>query len=234
MTQMLPPAKDEQAMPQTVDDDLDEWEKAYVRFQSPEQEVEKFAGRLRRLGAADWSRELRWLEIFCGRGGALHALDRLGFQHAQGADLSLRLLRRYRGPHPLVVCDCRRMPFVDNCKDVVCVQGGLHHLQNLELELGEVLDEVHRILVPGGRFIMVEPWRTPLLRAILMFYKNRLLRKAWGKIDAFSRMTELEMPVYGHWLDQHGWILRQIAQRFEIKLNRAARAQVLLVARRPA
>ena len=33
------------------------WEEAYVRFETPEEEVEKFVSRLKKLGQAEWHRE---------------------------------------------------------------------------------------------------------------------------------------------------------------------------------
>jgi hypothetical protein len=43
----------------------DQWEAAYVRFETPEQEVRKFLGRLRRLGAATSAEDAAVVELFC-------------------------------------------------------------------------------------------------------------------------------------------------------------------------
>src|SRR5579872_2389451 len=50
---------------------VDPWEAAYLRFETPEQEIQKFIGRLETLGVAEWSRQARIVELFCGRGGGL-------------------------------------------------------------------------------------------------------------------------------------------------------------------
>ena len=76
----------------------DAWEQAYLRFQSPEQEVRKFVRRLRKLGATDWPRDAAVVELFCGRGNGLRALERLGFSNLTGVDLSPSLANRYEGP----------------------------------------------------------------------------------------------------------------------------------------
>lgn len=68
------------------------WEEAYARFETPEQEIAKFARRLRSLGAGRWPRDLQIVELFCGRGNGLHALGQLGFQRIEGADFSATLL----------------------------------------------------------------------------------------------------------------------------------------------
>ena len=57
----------------------DPWESAYLRFETPEEEIGKFIGRLNRLGAAQWPRGTEIVELFCGRGNGLIALERLGF-----------------------------------------------------------------------------------------------------------------------------------------------------------
>jgi hypothetical protein len=51
----------------------DPWEAAYLRFETPEQEIRKFEKRLLRLGAGAWPRDLRIVELFCGRGNGLRA-----------------------------------------------------------------------------------------------------------------------------------------------------------------
>src|ERR1700682_5822683 len=75
----------------------DPWEAAYLRFETPEEEIRKFTERLRRLGASEWARDANVVELFCGRGNGLHALARLGFRNIEGVDLSPRLLAEYTG-----------------------------------------------------------------------------------------------------------------------------------------
>lgn len=106
----------------------DPWETAYARFETPAQEIRKFTRRLTKLGVAHWSRRAEIVELCCGRGNGLHALNQLGFTRLAGVDLSASLVRQYEGPATLYVCDCRQLPFDTQSKDIVIVQGGLHHL----------------------------------------------------------------------------------------------------------
>ncbi len=115
----------------------DPWESAYLRFETPEQEIQKFISRLNRLGAPHWPRDAEIVELFCGRGSGLIALDRLGFTRVEGVDLSPRLVAQYRGPAKCIVADCRQLPFVERSKDVLIVQGGLHHLPTLPNDLDQ-------------------------------------------------------------------------------------------------
>ena len=102
----------------------DPWEEAYLRFETPEEEIRKFIGRLNRLGARQWPRDAAIAELFCGRGNGLVALQRLGFTRLEGVDLSPRLIAQYQGSANCIVADCRKLPFADRSKDV-CRVGAL-------------------------------------------------------------------------------------------------------------
>ena len=65
--------------PPTVPGSQSRWEEAFARFETPEQEIAKFHRRLADLGTASWPRDARIVDLFCGRGTNLVALERLGF-----------------------------------------------------------------------------------------------------------------------------------------------------------
>ena len=65
-----------------------QWEAAYERFETPEEEIEKFMRRLRGFGLDRQPSDMRIVELFCGRGGGLVALERLGLTNIEGVDLS--------------------------------------------------------------------------------------------------------------------------------------------------
>ena len=69
---------------QSDDEARERWEEAYVRFETPEEEVKKFVLRLKKLGQAAWHREAQIVDIFCGRGNGLKALEILGFRKSGG------------------------------------------------------------------------------------------------------------------------------------------------------
>jgi len=99
---------------------------------------------------------LRVLDLGCGRGEVLrHALD-LGAR-AVGLDFSLdalSLAREIIPPEnaPLVRADVRSLPLLDSSFDLVFALDLVEHLYPAELE--QMLAEVHRVLVPGGRLIV--------------------------------------------------------------------------------
>src|SRR5258708_30883828 len=114
---------------------VDPWEAAYLRFETPEEEIRKFTERLRRLGVSKWPRETNVVELFCGRGNGLHALARLGFRNIECVDLSPRLLAEYAGDTRGSAGDCRALSFAVKTKEAPIVQGGVHHLPEMPDDL---------------------------------------------------------------------------------------------------
>ena len=195
------------------------WEQAYRAFESPEQERAKFRRRLERFGARDWDRDTRIVELFCGSGGGLQALEDLGFRRLEGIDLSANLVEEYRGPAHCYVGDCRSLPFEDASRDLLLVHGGLHHLETLA-DLDRVLAEVCRVLAPRGQFCAVEPWPTPFLEALHLLARNRLVRRLSRRVDAFQTMVEHEIETYTAWLSRSTEIRALLLRYFEPRLLR--------------
>src|SRR5258705_8734274 len=179
---------------------IDPWEAAYLRFETPEEEIRKFTERLRRLGVSKWPRETNVVELVCGRGNGLHALARLGFRNIEGVDLSPRLLAEYAGDARCYAGDCRELPFADKSKDAAIVQGGLHHLPILPDDVERVFAELRRVLRPEGGGVFVEPWLTPFLRVGHRGAQNPLARRLSVKLDALATMIENERQTYENWL----------------------------------
>ena len=209
------------------------WEQAYLRFETPEEERRKFLRRLRALGATGWPRDAQVVELFCGRGNGLAALAELGFTRLEGVDLSASLVAQYRGPAQCYVADCRHLPFPDRSRDVLVVQGGLHHLELLPDDLVRTLEEARRVLRPGGRLVVVEPWLTPFLRFVHAVCEIRLARRAWPKLDALATMNEIEAPTYLAWLGRPREIVALLRERFDPELLRESWGKLHFVGRRP-
>ncbi|MEM6688721.1 MAG: class I SAM-dependent methyltransferase [Planctomycetota bacterium] len=197
-----------------------EWEAAYRRFETPEEEINKFTRRYRAFGFEQLAPDTRILEIFCGRGNGLVSLSRMGFEQIEGADLSEELLLDFLSTHPHLsadvhLADCMDLPFETNSYDAVVVQGGLHHLPTLPGDLRRTLSEVERVLRPDGRFFVIEPWRTPFLIAVHAIVERKLMRKIYAKGDALAEMTDHERVTYEQWLGQPDVILHAFAEHFE-------------------
>lgn len=206
------------------------WEAAYRAFETPEEEIAKFIGRLRRLGMHRWDKTLEVAEVFCGRGNGLVALQRLGFQRLRGIDLSPELAALYTGPAQIDVGDARQLPWPTASLDVAVVQGGLHHLPNLA-DLRQTAAELARVLRPTGRLVVVEPWLTPFLQFVHAMCDVKMARRCSKKLDALARMIELETPDYQTWLASPTEILNIVSQHFDIQRRRIAWGKIMFVAR---
>lgn len=196
----------------------DPWEAAYLRFELPEQEIRKFIKRLQKLGAFEWSCDAEIVELFCGRGNGLHALEHLGFTRIEGVDLSPRLIAEYQGRAKCVLADCRKLPFADRSKDAMIVQGGLHHLPAIPEDLEEIFAEMYRVLRKDGRVVFVEPWLTPFLRVVHWVSHKPLARRLSNRLDALATMIHFERRTYEQWLSQPQ-LIRAIAYSHFVPLH---------------
>ncbi|MDM4016270.1 class I SAM-dependent methyltransferase [Roseiconus lacunae] len=191
------------------------WEAAYARFETPEEEVAKFVRRLKQFGFEGLDRNSKIVEIFCGRGNGLVALERLGFVNVEGVDLSDTLLQQYNGTAQLHLANCLDLPFEDNSYDVVIVQGGLHHLPQMPGDLDQAAGEVKRVLRPEGAFFVIEPWRTPFLTFAHFVTELRVMRSLYPKGDALAVMTEQERVTYEQWLAMPSKIREVFRRHFQ-------------------
>jgi ubiquinone/menaquinone biosynthesis C-methylase UbiE len=193
----------------------DAWEKSYAHFETRGEEIEKFKRRLKTAGADAWPRDAEIVELFCGRGSGLSALEQMGFINLKGIDLSDALLSQYKGRARLYVGDCRELKLRDDSIGIVIAQGGLHHLAELPGDLTRVLNEVHRVLKHDGKLFFVEPWLTPFLRVVHAACKVRMLRWCWKKLDALAGMIQREQETYDAWLRQPALIRKSVHELFE-------------------
>jgi SAM-dependent methyltransferase len=192
----------------------DPWEEAYLRFESPEEEIRKFIGRLKFMDATKWPRNARIVELFCGRGSGLRALHQLGFREVEGIDLSPSLAAEYAGPGKILVGDCRRLPFENASKDILIVQGGLHHLPALPGDLDQTLSEAERVLKDDGLLVVVEPWATLFLSVSHALCRSRIIRTLLPKVDALATMIHYERTTYEQWLSHPELILDSLRNSF--------------------
>lgn len=205
------------------------WEAAYQRFESEAEEMAKFRRRFRLMGVEQWPRGADVVNLFCGTGRELKCLTEMGFLNLEGVDLSRSLLEAYDGPAQLYLGDCRDLKFPDASKDFVVIQGGVHHLPGVPEDVDQCLREVRRILRPGGKLALVEPWWTPFLRTVHFIHRFSLPRKLYPRLDALAVMTEQEAETYFPWLDHGPEILPLFDRYFVPELQRIEWGKLMFV-----
>jgi ubiquinone/menaquinone biosynthesis C-methylase UbiE len=161
-----------------------------------------------------WNHESTVIEVCSGRGNGILAWRQLGFSRVIGVDLSQRLVDRSACRRHGIIGDARRLPVLTSSHDVAIVQGGLHHLPSMD-DVREALAEMHRVLRPDGRAIIIEPWMTPFLRGVHLVAERRVMRRLSNRLDAFAAMTDEERPTYEAWLARPHAILDAVAAQFD-------------------
>ena len=111
------------------------------------------------------------LDLGCGTGEMMRLiLQKDNRKELYGLDLSEEMLSVAKAKLPeqvkLMLGDSESLPFPDSFFDVVYCNDSFHHYP----EPQKVLGEVHRVLKPGGTFLMGDCWQPYMGRAIMNFY----------------------------------------------------------------
>ena len=143
----------------------------------------------------------RLLDLGCGTGAlAVRALKQDPRRQMTGLDLSERMLAwagaRLGDRVKLVLGDSERLPLPDGSFDVVFCCDSFHHYP----DPAAVLEEVGRVLAPGGVFLLGDIW-LPLPGRLLMNPFLRWSREGDVKIYSRREITDL----LGHVFRQVAW-----------------------------
>ncbi|HEY9289076.1 MAG TPA: class I SAM-dependent methyltransferase [Candidatus Dormibacteraeota bacterium] len=152
------------------------------------------------------------LEVMCGSGSTVGYLLSKG-ANVSGLDISPVLMETFKQSWPGCRAICASIfqtGLPDASYDCVVAVGGLHHIQP---DLQPAIDEIHRVLKPGGFFCFSEPHAGSF---------PDLVRQQWYRVDhMFERNEEaIDLPA----------LMRANAERFEfIKTRYAGNIAYLLV-----
>ncbi len=172
----------------------------------------------------------RVLDVPCGWGRHTHLLADAGFD-TTGADLSEPLLRRAVADAPdrvrgFAACDIRALPFADASFD-----GAINVFTSLGLFLRDeddlsALREIHRVLQPGGVFLLESMHRDEVIRSFAA-------RDAWTLPDGTQvRVRRRFDPVTGISTERLRWRRGEESgeKRHALKLRTATEIDALLMA----
>jgi demethylmenaquinone methyltransferase/2-methoxy-6-polyprenyl-1,4-benzoquinol methylase len=126
------------------------------------------------------------LDVACGSGKLTAELARIagGQGHVVGLDFSPRMLEVARRDHPRIEFlegDALRLPFEDSSFDASTIAFGLRNLADPVLGLREM----HRVVKPGGRSVVLEFVRPPknVVGGAYRLYLRMLLPAIGGAIS---------------------------------------------------
>ncbi|MBU3689716.1 MAG: hypothetical protein B7C54_03015 [Acidimicrobiales bacterium mtb01] len=71
-----------------------------------------------------------------------------------------------------IVVDARRLPFGDSAVDALVLKDSLHHIPDVR----EFFEEADRVLRPGGRIVVFDPYWGPLARFVYRFLHREPFR----------------------------------------------------------
>jgi demethylmenaquinone methyltransferase/2-methoxy-6-polyprenyl-1,4-benzoquinol methylase len=146
--------------------------------------------RRRALRRLDWTRAPagRYLDLCAGTLDVGAQLSRQRGFHGfvVGADFAVPMLRAGAGKAAMdvvapVAADAQQLPLAEGSMDGAIVAFGIRNVTSLD----DALAEVHRVLSPGARFVVLE-FTTPrsrIVRALYHLYFHRLLPIIGGMIS---------------------------------------------------
>jgi ubiquinone/menaquinone biosynthesis C-methylase UbiE len=130
------------------------------------------------------------LDLGCGTGQLLEMLwERDSTARYFGLDISDRMIevarKRLADKATLLIGDSERTSFDDASFDVITCSASFHHYPRPQ----QVLQELHRILKPGGRLVLCDTHVMGILRAVANLWIRSGFSKS-GDVHLYSR-TEI-------------------------------------------
>lgn len=135
----------------------------------------------------------RVLDAMCGSGQLATYLEARGAR-VTGLDVSPEVIERFRAEHPRCEGVARSIldsGFADGQFDAVMLVGGLHHVHP---ETDGAVEEIHRILRPGGHLCFAEPHAGSVAD---------LARRLWYRLDPLFEDNEAAIDLE-HLMHSHG------------------------------
>lgn len=134
------------------------------------------------------------LDLGCGTGEMIKQILQLDSRkELYGLDISEEMLLVAKNKLPdqvkLLLGDSESLPFQDNTFDVVYCNDSFHHYPAPR----NVLREVHRVLKPGGTFLMGDCWQPYIGRVIMNFYMRHSKEgdvKIYSEAEMVSMLSE--------------------------------------------
>lgn len=145
---------------------------------------------------ADWVRhylrpDSRVLDVGCGRGGLVEQLGH-PLNQVVGIDPDIHSLHEHRLPLPRTAGLSRELPFRSNSFDLAFASWVLEHLAEPKRDI----QEISRVLRPGGVFIFITPNRRHPLVGLNRLSGRFARWQAWLVEQLYGRAAADTFPAY--------------------------------------
>jgi SAM-dependent methyltransferase len=179
-----------------------------------------------------WKRHIiaHYFSILSGGGGVI------GFDVVPSfVDSAKNLLAKYNIKNAYAYnADEFNETFKENCFDIVIVNDVLHHMDNPK----EAVENIHRLLKPKGKFIIMEP--NKLNPAILILHAADPNERKWLKMGYFKYYESISYPQFK--IMKKDWfplvygpsskiilLIAEICENFPLKLLRWGNPRLYLI-----
>lgn len=213
----------------------DEWREGYSSGQKSffAKNNQTHTQRLEKMNVLSLKKDSQILDIGCGNGNLIAFLEAKGFTDLAGIEPDAELIKEQVSKTELRAGKASSLPWEDKSFDAVLVMAAMHHFETDE-ELEKSLNEIHRVLKPGGQFSFCEPSNT-LTRSVL----TKILMSPLSSLFTFSRNKKLmvldEWDTLNWWLALEKNLPPQLEELgFRILENRREKLKTYLVAKKKA
>ena len=128
----------------------------------------QFTHRIHRqlLSLMDWQSGHSILDIACGTGSLLAALNAIKQIRGFGIDISERMIERAKTKNPGMefhVSGCENIPYSDESMDIITLCAAYHHFP----DVGAFAKEAGRVLKPGGMIYIADMYVPSLIKVLV-------------------------------------------------------------------
>ena len=177
-----------------------EWQSAHYKEPYYSIRTAKLPRKLRELGILSAPRNAYILDACCGRGEALDALHKFGFQNLHGIDATPQPSSEVR-PFKLHHGNVQQMPFPDGTFDLIINLHALHHMGGPD-GVAQFLGECWRVLKPGGKLAIIDFPGSPQIHLVFWLLRKRLFTFTGG-LRNFAEIVDEEWSYLEPYLQ--GW-----------------------------
>lgn len=183
------------------------WDYAFIEYFSNRKfKIKRDLKVIKHLGILNQAKNIRILELFCGRGECQGLLRDAGYQHVFGLDISQLLVSQARQDCCVQICNSLDICYRSDSFDLLFVTEGFHHLKGIE-QIKRCFDEIKRVVRKDGILAFYEPANT-LTRRLLSLMVFSPLSNLFGRTRLLREILTEEMIEYSFWLKNTPQILR--------------------------